>query len=201
MGTDPLLLTPQNHKLFEPPVNDEAESKIVESCRKVKAINSTVTCLMYVESDWARSYYSLSDWVAANAKSAALQTREGIYVNTSGTEHNGPNQTVDTFFYSYDFSNSDMQKHWTSRITDAVASGFVDGAFVDGDRNGWYNTNAGKANLTDAQMAAFKAGMNESYYQMALNLSKIKGRETTIITNYPTHVTFSLRSSISYHVF
>jgi hypothetical protein len=184
----------KNHKLFEKPVNDQAEAKISESCRKVKAINSKVQCLMYVESDWARSFYSLGKWVAANPKTAALKRPDGTYVNTSGTVHGETNQTVDTFFYSYDFRDQDMQTHWTSRITDAVATGHVDGAFVDGDRNGWYNDKAGKANLTKAQVAAFKAGMNESYYQMSLNLSKIEGRETTIITNYPTHEAMAFSS-------
>jgi hypothetical protein len=187
IATKPFVVFEKNHKLFEEPINDNAEAKIIESCRKVKAINSTVQCLMYVESDWARSYYSLGHWVAANKNTAALKTPAGIYVNTSGTQPGGPNQTVDTFYYSYDFSDPTMQKHWTARITDAVATGHVDGAFVDGDRNGWYNNNAGKANLTKGQMAAFQAGMNESYYQMALNLSRIEGRETTTITNYPTH--------------
>ena len=43
-------------------------------------------------------------------------------------------------------------------------------------------------------MAAFKAGMNASYYQMARNLSSLKteGRDTTIITNYPTHGAMAL---------
>lgn len=194
IATKPFVVFEKNHKLFEQPVNDQAEAKIAESCRKVKAINATVQCLMYVESDWARSYYSLGHWVAANPKTAALKTPGGVYVNTSGAEHGGPNQTVDTFYYSYDFSDPGMQKHWTSRITDAVATGHVDGAFVDGDRNGWFNNNAGKANLSAAQMAAFKAGMNASYYQMARNLSSLKteGRDTTIITNYPTHGAMAL---------
>jgi hypothetical protein len=186
MATKPFVVFEKNHKLFEAPANDQAEAKIIESCRRVKALNSTVQCLMYVESDWARSYYSLGHWVAANANTAALKRPDGTYVNTSGTEQGGPNQTVDTFYYSYDFSNVELQQHWTSRVTDAVATGHVDGAFVDGDRNGWDNNNAGKANLTQAQLAAFQAGMNASYYQMALNLSHIQGRATTIITNYPT---------------
>ena len=107
------------------------------------------------------------------------------------------NETANTTFYSYDFSDRAMQQHWTSRITDAVATGYVDGAFVDGDRNGWFNNNAGKADLPSAQMAAFKAGMNQSYYEMALNLSAVTeatGKPTTIITNYPTHGAMALSS-------
>ena len=164
IATKPFVVFEKNHKLFEPPINDQAEAKIVESCRKVKAINSTVQCLMYVESDWARSYYSLGHWVAANKPTAALRTPDGQYVNTSGPEHGGPNQTVDTFYFSYNFADPEMQKHWTARITDAVATGHVDGAFVDGDRNGWFNNNAGKAKLTPAQLEAFKVGLNKSYY-------------------------------------
>lgn len=69
MATKPFVVFEKNHKVrilherariatvararlhttlqvFEDPVNNEAEAKIVESCRKLKAINSTVQCLM-----------------------------------------------------------------------------------------------------------------------------------------------------------
>lgn len=197
IAAKPFVVFEKIHKLFEAPVNDEAEAKIIESCRKVKAINSSTTCLMYVESDWARSEYSLGHWVASNAPKNALKytdaAKSGMYVNTSGTQVGAANQSVETFYYAYDFSSAAMQQHWTARVTDAVATGHVDGAFVDGDRNGWFNNQAGKANLTKAQLAAFEAGLNQSYYEMALNLSKA-GRPTTIITNYPTHHSMAFSS-------
>jgi hypothetical protein len=46
LAKKPFVVFEKNHKLFAPPVNTSAESKIVESCRLVKAINPNVTCLM-----------------------------------------------------------------------------------------------------------------------------------------------------------
>ena len=31
-------------------------------------------------------------------------------------------------FFSYDFSDATMQQRWTARVTDAAATGYVDGA-------------------------------------------------------------------------
>ena len=67
IATKRFVVFEKNHKQFEEPINAAAEAKIVESCRKVKALNASVTCLMYVESDWARTYYDLGHWVSANA--------------------------------------------------------------------------------------------------------------------------------------
>jgi hypothetical protein len=40
-------------------VNTTAEDKIVAACEQVKSIAPHVQCLMYTETDWARTYYSL----------------------------------------------------------------------------------------------------------------------------------------------
>ena len=56
------------------PVSDGAEAKIAASCAAVKAVNPTADCYMYVESDVARSFYSLGHWVEAHKETAAFQS-------------------------------------------------------------------------------------------------------------------------------
>lgn len=98
-------------------------------------------------------------------------------------------------FYSYDFSDAEMQAQWVRRVTDAVATGFVDGAFIDGDRNGFWTANTEKCNV--GKVDAYKAGLNHSVFMLAKNLSSAAanaGRPTgtTLITNYPTKEAMAL---------
>jgi hypothetical protein len=195
MASKPFVVFEKNHKLFEPPVGDQAEAKITESCRKLKAINASVQCLMYVEVDWARTFYSLGHWVKATPSAALRPPACSDIVNTTDHEQgSGPNQTFSSQFYSYDFSDTTMQQRWTARVTDAAMTGHVDGAFVDGDRNGFNTNNVDKCSA--AKVQEYKAGLNASFASLALNLSgSARGQAgTTIITNYPTHEAMALSS-------
>ena len=62
----------KNHKLWSAPVNTSAETKISDSCRLVKERNPGTDCYMYVESDWARDWYSLGHWFEEHKNSSAL---------------------------------------------------------------------------------------------------------------------------------
>ena len=81
-----------------------------------------------------------------------------------------------------------MQAKWAARITDAVATGHVDGAFVDGNRGGWgYGGIAACADHADKakqqQCAAdMSAGLAAAHKAVATALSK----NNTLISNYPT---------------
>lgn len=48
MATKPFVVFEKNHGLFADPVGDDAEDKIVASCKAVKALNASTQCLMYV---------------------------------------------------------------------------------------------------------------------------------------------------------
>ena len=189
MAAKPFVVFEKNHKLFEDPVGDQAEAKITESCRKLKAINASVQCLMYVEVDWARTFYSLGHWVKATPSAALRPPACSDTVNTTDHEGNFSSQ-----FYSYDFSDATMQQRWTARVSDAVMTGYVDGAFVDGDRNGFNTNNVDKCNA--AKVADYKSGLNASFAALATNLSgSARGQAgTTIITNYPTKEAMALSS-------
>ena len=128
----PFVVFEKNHKVFEPPVGDAAEDKIIESCRKVKAINASVQCLMYVEVDWARTFYSLGHWVKSTPSAYLAPPACPYIVNCTDHEKGEGNTTFTDVFYSYDFSSTAMQERWTKRVSDAVATGIVDGAFIDG---------------------------------------------------------------------
>ena len=160
------------------PVSDGAEAKIAASCAAVKAVNPTADCYMYVESDVARSFYSLGHWVEAHKETAALQC-DGAYVTQTWRETDGGTDYNFTF-YAYDFTNADMRDQWVARVADAVAGGAVDGAFIDGDRNGfWSGVLTG---CDEAKQAAWAAGLNESVAALAAAI----GPNKTLISNYPT---------------
>ena len=194
IAAKPFVVFEKNHKVFEPPVGDAAEAKITESCRKLKAINASVQCLMYVEVDWARTFYSLGHFVKATPGTYLAPPSCPDIVNTTDHETGEANQTFTDIFYSYDFSDETMQQRWVERVSDAVATGSVDGAFIDGDRNGFNTNNVDKCGA--AKVAAYKAGLNASVAALAQNLSgTARGTAgTTIITNYPTHEAMALSS-------
>lgn len=49
----------------------------------------------------------------------------GQFVNTTSHEHGEGNQSLETVFYSYDFSDAGMQREWTARVTNAVVGWFL----------------------------------------------------------------------------
>jgi hypothetical protein len=70
LASQPFVVFEKYHKLFEKPVCDQAERKILTSCKKVKAINPKTECYIYTESDWARTAYGLGHWFEAHNASA-----------------------------------------------------------------------------------------------------------------------------------
>ena len=59
--------------------------------------------------------------------------------------------------------------HRRHRCCAQVATGSVDGAFIDGDRNGFNTNNVDKCG--GAKVAAYEAGLNASVAALAQNLS------------------------------
>ena len=188
------------HGLFADPVNTSAETKIAASCAQVKAAAAAAKvpapdCYIYTEVDWARTYYSLGHYVDAHADSLAMHwdTNGTIFdapgtVNSPGPELvDGQNVTGQHWhydFHAYDFRSSELQQRWAARITDAVKTGHVDGAFVDGNRGGW-GTGATKAcnNRSDKTCAAnVSAGLAAAHRLAANGIGPTK----TLISNYPT---------------
>jgi len=84
------------------------------------------------------------------------------------------------YFRAYDFSVSQAQAAWVARVTGAVASGAVDGAFIDGNRGGWSSTVL--SGTTPAHASAWSAGLEAAHKALATAL----GPNKTLISNYFT---------------
>eukprot|EP01051_Picozoa_sp_SAG22_P003844 SAG22_NODE_193_length_15643_cov_5.339424_6_plen_355_part_00 len=193
------------HKAFEPPMFDQAEAKIAASCKAVKAINPKTDCYIYTESDWARTEYSLGHWFEANP-SVALQCPEaGQFVSTNDTlcddwppgpdSRNAPalgaaagasskggcnGKLYSKKYLAYDFNNSEAREKWIERVTNVTATGWVDGAFIDGNRGGFNSGVTGSCPA--AKRAGWAAGLQEATKTLAQRL----GPNKTLISNYPT---------------
>ena len=103
--------------------------------------------------------------------------------NTLATPNHVPgpdgNQVYHYNFHAYDFRNPKMQQLWAQRITDAVATGYVDGSFIDGNRGGWGFGNC-NACLGDAEcIAELKAGLETAHRLVATTA----GPKATLISN------------------
>jgi hypothetical protein len=181
------------HGLFAPPVNTSAETKIADGCEQIKdaarSAGKDTDCYIYTEVDWARTYYSLGHTVDADLGELGMHYHNGSAFGTVNTltmpnKLPGPSG-IDTFhyaFHAYDFRSKKMQQLWAKRIVDAVATGHVDGAFIDGNRGGWGfgNTNACQGDkdcITD-----LKEGLEAAHVLAA----KAVGPKATLISNYPT---------------
>ena len=68
--------------------------------------------------------------------------------------------TMNYTFKAYDFNNTAAREHWIGRVTDAVTTGYVDGAFVDGNRGGF---NSGITSpCSKDKRAAWAAGLEQA---------------------------------------
>ena len=63
-------------------------------------------------------------------------------------------------FKAYDFNNTAAREHWIGRVTDAVATGHVDGAFIDGNRGGFNSGITGPCNKD--KRAAWAVGLEQA---------------------------------------
>ena len=160
MAKQPFVVFEKYHKIFNEPVCDNAEDKIVASCKAVKALNPKTQCYMYTESDWARTEYSLGHWFDANPDSALQCPNKGDFVGTNDSVcASGKGKQGDCFNYhylAYDFNNTAAREKWIERVTNVTSTGFVDGAFIDGNRGG-FNSGITSACSADKQ-AGWAAG-------------------------------------------
>ena len=181
--TKAFVVFEKNHKALADPPDAGAERKIARSCAALKAAAAAAgvappRCLMYTESDLARTFYDLGHWVEQNKATAALFCN-GSYV--LGGE--------DGATLAYDFTDAAMRARWVARATDAFAAGDVDGAFVDGNRNGFWSSVVESCDA--ATQAAWAAGLNASHRALAETLASLAAANATlaaptIVTNYPT---------------
>jgi hypothetical protein len=158
-------------------VFDDAEAKITESCRKVKALNPDTDCYMYTESDWARTSYSLGHWFVDNP-SAQLNCSAGTNETLCDCadkkcEAAGCKQ-YRRHYPAYDFSVAEAREKWVERVTNATTTGHVDGAFIDGNRGGWSSTVLN--NCPADKTKAWAKGLEQAVETLATRLGPDKAR-------------------------
>eukprot|EP01046_Picozoa_sp_COSAG06_P040014 COSAG06_NODE_4797_length_3947_cov_1.454782_3_plen_407_part_00 len=95
------------HKMFAPPIMDQAEAKITESCRLVKERSKNRTaCMMYVEADYARRTYSLGHWLDAHPEDelhcgGKLVTKDGYQQSIDPLTGEWSNYSAHLYDYRY----------------------------------------------------------------------------------------------------
>lgn len=87
---------------------------------------------------------------------------------------------VEFFVFADDFSIEAAREQWISRVTDAVATGYVDGAFIDGNRGGFGSGILGPC--SSEKKVEWASGLNETVAELARRL----GESATLLSNYPT---------------
>ena len=185
------------HGLLAAPINTSAETKIAAACAQVKAAATAggtrpPDCYQYVEVDWARTWYTLGHEVSAdpdalamhydNSSRELLTTRENVGWNKGDAPPVDGALDLHYEFDAYDFRSAEMQAKWVARITDAVATGHVDGAFIDGNRGGWGFGGISACEGNKSCAAAMSAGLAAAHLTAATAI----GRNKTLISNYPT---------------
>ena len=138
MSESSFVVFEKNHGLFGEPKYTGAEGKISDACGQVD-----VPCLMYTESDLARTYYDLGVRLDAAPGAELACAGGGSLANSSWSEKANPlnaSEAPSGVFHVYDFTNASTRARWVDRVATLVASGKIDGAFIDGNRNGWGST-------------------------------------------------------------
>jgi hypothetical protein len=167
------------HKMYADPIMDQEEAKITESCRLVKLrSNNQTTCLMYTEADWARRTYSLGH---------ALDAEPSEELHCGGVLQSWPHyqQSIDPLTgkwwnytaHAYDYGNAAGAEKWIQRATNTVATGWVDGIYLDGLP--YPEWKPPTLNCSKAEVAQYAAGMNQTVRELARRL----GPEGIIIAN------------------
>lgn len=178
MGRSAFVVFEKNHGLFAHPKYTGAEEKIAAACSQVK----DVPCLMYTESDLARTYYDLGVKFDA-APDLEVECADGATLANS-TWHEKPNplnasEAPSGVFHVYDFARGEARTMWVDRVASMVASKEIDGAFIDGNRNAWGSSAVNCASADHKR--AWSEGLNASHAALR---DRVGG--ATLISNYPT---------------
>jgi len=169
------------HKMFASPPMDQEEAKIIESCKLVKQrSNNRTSCIMYTEADFARLSYSLGH--ALDAHPEEELHCKGVLQEWGGYQKAMDPNTKVWYNYSvhaYDYGNPAGAERWIERATNTVASGWVDGVYLDGMPYPAWTNNGVLANCTPAERTNWSAGFNRTVRELAHRL----GPDGIIIAN------------------
>jgi hypothetical protein len=136
------------------PVNAQAEAKILDAAAQIRARNTTTKILFYpmVWQDFAQ--YDLHAAVAAHANESWLVTCD------NGSLASGA-------FYNH--SNPDLRAAWVSTLASALATGLVDGFFLDITPSAYVNPYTG-ANVSIRSLCATDCCSDQRNYGLLASL-------------------------------
>jgi hypothetical protein len=192
LASQQFVVFEKNHKLFysgpDGQANTSAETKIARSCQLVKQLNPRTQCLMYTELDVARTYYSLGHWFESHPESA-LHCPPGKLVQRNGVvQIDGSGRKHEFSFLAYDFTNPAGKQQWLKRATDAVATGYIDGVFIDGNKKNF------SCEIIKPCSVTKRLQWSQAYKQTLIELARTLGPNRTVIANLVTPEDLSVSS-------
>lgn len=122
----------------------------------------------------------LGHWFTAHPESA-LHCPPGKLVERTGVvQIDGSGRKHSYNFLAYDFTNAAGKAQWLKRATDAVATGYIDGVFIDGNRKNF------SCEIIKPCSPVKRLQWSEAYRQTLVELAQSLGPNRTIIANLVT---------------
>jgi hypothetical protein len=151
------------------PVNQSAEAKIAAAARQIKTVNTQAEVYMYTAVDFVRGYYDGWAWFDRHP-TAELHDKDGRLVAASASVvSEWPGAHV------FDFSQTEAQARWNSVVLEAIASGDLDGTYVDGIKSDVEFTRSLLSPASNQKRRAWLAGLNATMHalRVAVGSSKV----------------------------
>ena len=148
------------------------ERKMQAQGKALKALNPSLPVIMYYAADFARRWYDMGVWFDAHP-SLELACNNTLILG-SKPNPDGKIGPWDNPWHVVDFAQPAAVQRWVRTVTDSVATGNIDGAFVDGmlaDRGGAMGGWTGRflngggwqhAKCNESHQAKFLDGLNAS---------------------------------------
>ena len=105
------------HCLDCAPKNHGAEEKMEAEGKRLKALNPKLEVVMYFAADLARTWYDVGVWFDEHPE---------LELSCGGKP------VKEQGFHAFDYAQPAAVDRWVKTYTDAVSTGYIDGAFVDG---------------------------------------------------------------------
>ncbi|XP_065835479.1 uncharacterized protein [Oscarella lobularis] len=145
-----------------------AEDKIIAAAKQIKAVNSSVHTIFYLNSVIDFNQYHLHE---------EFSQRPNLYLrNSSGNIVEIPIGNSTPHYNVFDFSQEEARQLWSAVCISAYKTGYIDGCFAD---------RAGEKNFRDNKLTLEKEAAYRSGHDKVLqDLQKALGDNVLIANNY-----------------
>lgn len=151
------------------PVNHSAEAKIAAAARQIKKVNAQAEVYIYTAVDFVRSYYDGWAWFDDHP-TAELHDKNGrLIAAPASVVSEWPGAHV------FDFAQKEAQARWNAVVLKAIASGDLDGTYVDGIKSDMEFTRSLLSPASSQKRHAWLAGFNATMHalRVAVGSSKV----------------------------